>query len=191
MTGQKNAPDFSGARAVPRRGMRDGARTSTGPDYSKQLDVEAIKAAIDPVEFFRRENGTMPPPKRRGWVDGGLCPFHADQRAGSFKVNTETGGFHCFSCHTSGGDVIDFVMRRDGLDFLAAVRELAPDAVPEHVRTTGRIPARDALKALQFEAVLVQGAAHTMAKGEAIPAKELKRLDLAVQRIHAVLEVAR
>jgi len=190
MRPKKNAPDFSGARAVPRRD-ENGARTSTVPDYSKRLDVQAIKDSIDPAEFFRRENGTMPPPKRRGWVDGGLCPFHADQRAGSYKIHTESGAFHCFSCGTSGGDLIDYLMQRDGLNFLEAVKKLAPDAVPEHIRTTGRIPARDALKALQFEAVLVQGAAHTMAKGEAIPAKELKRLDLAVQRIHAVLEVAR
>ena len=175
-------------QAVGSRGV-EGVRNTTGKNSSTTIDVQGVKDSIDPAEFYRQQNATMPPPRRRGWVDGGLCPFHADQRAGSFKVNTETGGFHCFSCHTSGGDVIDFVMQRDGLDFLAAVRELAPGALPENVHATSRLAARDALKALEYEATFTEVCASALAAGETLSDKDLKRLHIAARRIRNVVEV--
>jgi len=175
-------------QAVGSRGV-EGVRNTTGQNSSTTIDVQRIKDSIDPAEFYRQQNATMPPPRRRGWVDGGLCPFHADQHAGSFKVNTETGGFHCFSCHTSGGDVIDFVMQRDGLDFLAAVRELAPGALPENAHATSRLAARDALKALEYEATFTEVCASALAAGEALSDKDLKRLHIAARRIRNVVEV--
>lgn len=54
----------------------------------------------------------------REWI--GCCPFHAD-RTPSFSVSDEKGLFHCFGCG-AGGDVFDFVMRRDQLSFSEAVR---------------------------------------------------------------------
>ncbi len=61
--------------------------------------------------------------KRQGrrWV--GVCPFHQDSDP-SFSVNAERGLFHCFGCHASG-DVIDFVMRLERMEFLEAVEYLA------------------------------------------------------------------
>jgi DNA primase len=69
----------------------------------------------------------MPAPKREGWVDGGLCPFHADEHRGNFRVNIDTGAFRCFSCGVGGGDIIAFLMKRDGLSFPEALRKLADD----------------------------------------------------------------
>lgn len=89
------------------------------------MNAAAVKLAVDPVEFFRYELGsTMPPPKRRGWVDGGLCPFHQDRHAGSFKVNVDTGAFICFACGVKGHDIVAFTQRRHGLTFKEALAYL-------------------------------------------------------------------
>jgi DNA primase len=53
----------------------------------------------------------------------GLCPFH-DERSPSFHVRPQVGRFHCFGCG-EGGDVIEFVMKTDGLGFVEAVEYLA------------------------------------------------------------------
>ena len=87
--------------------------------------LQNVKSYIPPAEFFRAELPAMPPPKGGGWRDGGLCPFHSDKHAGSFRVNLETGAFTCFSCGTKGGDIIAFIQQRDGLSFPEAVQKLS------------------------------------------------------------------
>jgi DNA primase len=52
-----------------------------------------------------------------------LCPFHKEKTP-SFFVNPEKGVWYCFGCQT-GGDVIDFVQRIEGLTFSEAVARLA------------------------------------------------------------------
>ncbi|NOV28588.1 hypothetical protein DDY07_02305 [Methylomonas sp. ZR1] len=41
------------------------------------------------------------------------------------KLNTQTGGFKCFSCGAAGGDVIAFEQKRHGLTFPEALEKLA------------------------------------------------------------------
>ncbi|MFT4287368.1 DNA primase [Nocardioides sp.] len=53
----------------------------------------------------------------------GLCPFH-DERSPSFNVTPSKQFFHCFGCQ-AGGDVIDFLMRIDGLSFGETIERLA------------------------------------------------------------------
>jgi DNA primase len=53
----------------------------------------------------------------------GLCPFH-DEKTPSFHVTPARGYFHCFGCQ-EGGDVLDFVMKVEGLTFTDAVERLA------------------------------------------------------------------
>ena len=89
--------------------------------------LQNVKGYIPPAEFYRTELPTMPPPRGGGWRDGGLCPFHADNRAGSFRVNLETGAFICFSCGAKGADIIAFTQLRDGLSFPEALRKLSED----------------------------------------------------------------
>lgn len=90
------------------------------------LSADRIKREITPANYYR---AALPDVilKRHGWNDGGLCPFHADNARGSFRVNTETGGFKCFSCGAAGGDVIAFEQRRHGLSFPDAIDKLARD----------------------------------------------------------------
>lgn len=90
------------------------------------LQPETVKRAVHPQQFYEFELPTM---KRKAggdrWQDGGLCPFHADNRPGSFKVHTGTGAYRCFSCGAHGGDVIAFTMNRYGMSFREALEHLA------------------------------------------------------------------
>lgn len=52
----------------------------------------------------------------------GLCPFH-NEKTPSFNVNTDRGFYYCFGCQAKG-DVFDFVMQTEGLDFYEALRRL-------------------------------------------------------------------
>jgi len=56
----------------------------------------------------------------------GLCPFH-DEKTPSFSVNPSANLYHCFGCGV-GGDIFDFVMRLDNLQFGEAVERLAAAA---------------------------------------------------------------
>jgi len=60
---------------------------------------------------------------RKGGRYWGLCPFH-QEKTPSFCVTPEKNMFYCFGCHT-GGNMFNFVMKRDGLDFKEAVNVLA------------------------------------------------------------------
>jgi DNA primase len=87
-------------------------------------NANQIKRAISPPDYYRAALPDVPL-KRIGWNDGGLCPFHSDTERGSFRVNTQTGGFKCFSCGAAGGDVIAFEQKRHGLTFPEALDKLA------------------------------------------------------------------
>jgi DNA primase len=52
----------------------------------------------------------------------GLCPFH-NEKTPSFFLNPGKQLFKCFGCG-EGGDIIKFVMKREGLTFVEAVCEL-------------------------------------------------------------------
>ena len=57
--------------------------------------------------------------------DQTLCPFHND-KVPSLQVSQKNGVWlwYCFSCQT-GGSIIDFVMKRDGVDEREAIKKLA------------------------------------------------------------------
>ena len=56
----------------------------------------------------------------------GLCPFH-QEKTPSFTVTPARQMFYCFGCGV-GGDVFTFLMRKEGLEFLETVRDLAERA---------------------------------------------------------------
>jgi DNA primase len=64
--------------------------------------------------------------KKRGkdWV--GLCPFH-QEKSPSFHVSEAKQFFHCYGCK-AGGNAIDFVMTRDRLEFVDAMKMLGERA---------------------------------------------------------------
>ncbi len=52
-----------------------------------------------------------------------LCPFHEEQKP-SFSVSPEKQIFYCFGCN-SGGNVISFLQKHEGMSFIEAVERLA------------------------------------------------------------------
>lgn len=66
-------------------------------------------------------------PLKRGGADyKALCPFH-DEKTPSFYVSVRKQIFKCFGCG-KGGNVIDFVMAHEKLEFQEAVKKLAERA---------------------------------------------------------------
>lgn len=61
--------------------------------------------------------------EKRGKNMLGLCPFHSEKTP-SFTVSPEKQLFHCFGCGASG-NVFNFTMKMENLDFPEAVRFLA------------------------------------------------------------------
>src|SRR5829696_4592328 len=86
-------------------------------DYKSQ-----VLAATDIVQLV----GASVKLVRKGRDFWGCCPFHSEKSA-SFKVSPEKQFFYCFGCKEKG-DAITFVMKRDRVEFLDALRSLGQAA---------------------------------------------------------------
>lgn len=64
--------------------------------------------------------------KRAGSSFKACCPFHKEKTP-SFHVNPTRQSFHCFGCG-AGGDVFNFMMRYENLEFMDAAQRLAERA---------------------------------------------------------------
>ena len=90
-----------------------------------------VKEKLDIVEIV----GETVQLKKAGTIFKGLCPFHGEKTP-SFTVTPARERWHCFGCGR-GGDIFNFVMERDGVDFPTALRTLAGRAGVElNERTT-------------------------------------------------------
>jgi DNA primase len=82
--------------------------------------VEQLKSSVDIVsvigEYVRlRRSGTQ--------RYMGLCPFH-NEKSPSFTVHVARQFYKCFSCG-AGGDVVKFVMEKEGISFYEALKSLS------------------------------------------------------------------
>jgi DNA primase len=80
--------------------------------------IDEIRARADIVEVV----GEQVLLKRAGKDFSALCPFH-HEKTPSFYVVPARGFYKCFGCGEAG-DVFTFLMKRGGLSFQEAVREL-------------------------------------------------------------------
>ena len=97
------------------------------PRYSEEL-IADIFAANDIIDYVSRYV-TL---KKHGRDYMGLCPFH-NEKSPSFHVSADKQLFHCFGCG-AGGNLVQFVMRSENLDFTDALKLLADNAgivIPE------------------------------------------------------------
>src|SRR5215208_4826946 len=83
-------------------------------------DIEAVKQRADIVDVISQ----YVPLKRAGRTFKAPCPFH-QEKTPSFVVNPDRQTWHCFGACSTGGDVFQFLMRRDNLSFGEALRQLA------------------------------------------------------------------
>ncbi len=99
--------------------------------------IEQVREAADLVAVV----GEHVELKRTGADWRGPCPFHGGTHR-NFAVIPKKGMFYCFVCH-EGGDVFTFLMKRLGMDYPTAVREIARRAgivIPERGGPVGPDP---------------------------------------------------
>ena len=94
--------------------------------------IESLIERIDIVDIVGSRVALKP--AGRG-EHKGLCPFH-DEKTPSFTVSSAKQFYHCFGCGAHG-TAIGFLMAHDGLEFPAAVEELAHTAGLEVPREAG------------------------------------------------------
>jgi len=90
--------------------------------------IEQVREAADIVGII----GEHVELKRTGADFRAPCPFHGGTHR-NFAVIPKKGMFYCFVCH-EGGDVFTFFMKKLGMDYPTAVREVARRvgiAIPE------------------------------------------------------------
>jgi len=87
-------------------------------------NIDEIKARIDIVDLVS-ETVKL---RRSGKGYTGFCPFHDNKRTPAFAVFPESGTWRCFGQCNEGGDIFNFVMKKEGWDFSEALRYLADRA---------------------------------------------------------------
>ncbi len=126
-------------------------------------DRDRVREATDIVSLVQ-ETVIL---KQRGIDDfWGCCPFH-QEKSPSFHVRAASGLWHCFGCG-EGGDVFEYVKKRENLDFPEAIRYLAARAGIELHETSSvhRGPQRsrleECLRAAQtyYQSVLLRSKDH-------------------------------
>ena len=96
--------------------------------------IDQVQDRIDIVEVI----GNYIPLKKAGRNYKANCPFHHEKTA-SFMVSQDKQIFHCFGCGV-GGNVFNFLMKYERLEFPEAVRALAQKAgvvIPSQAFDTG------------------------------------------------------
>ncbi|MGD9163946.1 MAG: CHC2 zinc finger domain-containing protein, partial [Chromatiales bacterium] len=76
--------------------------------------------------------------KRHGSDLIGLCPFHDDKEP-SLVISPEKNLWHCLGACQTGGSVIDWVMKAEGVSFRHAVELLLADYAPSLVADAGPV----------------------------------------------------
>ena len=89
--------------------------------YSEEI-INEVRQANDIVDVISQYMHL----KRSGRNFFGLCPFH-NEKSPSFSVSPDKQIFHCFGCNV-GGNVITFVSKIEGLNFVETIQMLAERA---------------------------------------------------------------
>ena len=86
--------------------------------------TDEIKDRIDIVDLVS-ESVEL---RHSGKNYSGYCPFHHNVNTPAFAVFPDTQTWHCFGECDDGGDVFNFVMKKEGWDFQEALQYLADRA---------------------------------------------------------------
>jgi DNA primase len=86
--------------------------------------IDEIKSQIDAVSLIS-ETVQL---RKTGKNYTGFCPFHPNSRTPAFVVFPDSGTWRCFGQCNQGGDIFQFIMKKEGWDFSEALRYLADRA---------------------------------------------------------------
>lgn len=95
-------------RYVHKPVQKEGTITKQDIIRAKEIPIETLYTGK-----LRRGNG----------INAGLCPFHKE-KGPSFVIYSKTNSWFCFGACSRGGDIIEFIKRRDNCDFITAVKTL-------------------------------------------------------------------
>jgi len=118
------------------------------PRYSENI-LEELRSRCDIVELVQ----SYLPLKKAGRNFSACCPFHEETKP-SFNVNPERQIFKCFGCG-KGGNVFHFVMEREHVSFIEAVKMVADRVgyqlpVEKTAPSEGRFKKQDLFDAVSF-----------------------------------------
>lgn len=91
-------------------------------NYLDERFIEQVKSANNIVDII----SSYVDLKKMGDNYKGLCPFH-NEKTPSFVVNENKQIFKCFGCG-EGGNAITFLMRKENIDFVSAMKILCEKA---------------------------------------------------------------
>ncbi len=86
--------------------------------------IDEIKARLDIVDIVSETVNL----RHSGKNYSGFCPFHTNTKTPAFAVFPDSQSWRCFGQCNEGGDIFNFVMKREGWDFPEALRYLAKRA---------------------------------------------------------------
>src|ERR687888_171462 len=89
-------------------------------------EIERLKSQISLERLAEAKGVTL---KKHGENLLGLCPFHDDHEP-SLVITPTKNLWHCLGACQTGGTVIDWVMRAEGVSFRHAVELLQNDYSP-------------------------------------------------------------
>ena len=145
--------------------------------------IEEVKSRLDIVETV---GSYVPNLKRSGRTWKANCPFHSE-RTPSFIVDPGRNSWHCFGACSTGGDVIEFVRRFEGLEFREALRRCADRAgvelrPPTRAERQEREQHEQLLSANEAAAVFFQAALDSSEGASALAYAEGRGLDAGARR---------
>jgi DNA primase len=106
--------------------------------------VERLKTEVS-VQRLAEARGVVL--EKRGADLHGRCPFH-DDRTPSLVITPTKNLWHCLGACQTGGSVIDWVMKAEGVSFRHAVELLVNDSLPLAAASSARPPKHSTVKKL-------------------------------------------
>ena len=90
---------------------------------SQYVDFKAVKTAVT-MEQVLQHYGVLDQMKRSGDNLSGCCPIHGGSNPTQFRVSISKNCWNCFSECKHGGNVLDFIVKKEGISDRAAALKL-------------------------------------------------------------------